>query len=127
MEQDPRNASATAGSALPRPADGTLGETVERTALLTTLVALAEEAGITVRRLEGRGDATLAPPRSGACRIRGEPWLLLVACDSVEERIAAAAAALAGLGEAWREERFLAPAVRRVVEEAAAGQGASDA
>lgn len=93
---------------------------MERAALLDALVALAREAGVTVRRL-GPGAAEAAvPARSGACRIRGAPWLVLAADDPLEERIAAAAAALAALGEGWREGRFLPPAVREVVEAAAA-------
>jgi hypothetical protein len=98
---------------------------MERAALLEALVGLASEAGVTVRRL-GRGSADpSAPARSGACRIRGAPWLLLSADDPLEERIAAAAAALAGLGAGWREGRFLPPAVRRAIEAAAAGDPAA--
>lgn len=99
---------------------------MERKALLDALVALADEAGVNVRRLVGGGagpDAAGLPARSGACRIRGAPWLVLVASDPLEDRIAAAADALAGLGEAWREDRFLPPAVREAVEAAAERAG----
>lgn len=94
---------------------------MERTALLAALVALAGESGVKVRRLGGGGtpEAAGLPARSGACRIRGAPWLVLVASDPLEDRIAAAADALAALGEDWREGRFLPPAVREAVEAAA--------
>jgi len=94
---------------------------VERRVLLDALVDLAEQAGVRVRRLGGGGPADLAgmPARSGACRIRGAPWLLLADADPLEDRIAAAADALAALGEPWREGRFLPPAVREAVEAAA--------
>jgi hypothetical protein len=92
---------------------------VDRRALLDALVDLAREAGIEVRRLgSGAGEPGL-PARSGTCRIRGAPWLILSPGDPLEERIAAAADALAALGEGWREDRFLPPAVREAVERAA--------
>jgi hypothetical protein len=98
---------------------------VERGALLDALVDLAREAGVQVRRLgAGPGEAGVAA-RSGACRIRGAPWLLLAPDDPLEDRIAAAAEALAGLGEDWREGRFLPPAVREAVEAAAQRAGGS--
>ncbi|MDX1650381.1 MAG: hypothetical protein R3263_11060, partial [Myxococcota bacterium] len=98
---------------------------MERAALLDALVELAREAGITVRRLGGGPGEGGPAARSGSCRIRGRPWLLLAPADPLEDRIDAAAGALAGLGEAWREARFLPPAVREAVERAAAEPASS--
>jgi hypothetical protein len=86
---------------------------VERGDLLDALVALAEQAGVTVRVLP-RGDDM----RSGACRIRGAPWLLIAPNEPLEERIDAAADAVAQYAPTLLDERFVAPAVRERIEAA---------
>jgi hypothetical protein len=86
--------------------------------LLDALVALAEEAGVTVR-VARAGDSEL-PPRSGLCRVRGSWLLVLSAAEPLEARIDAAAAALDTHGRALLEGRFLPPAVRERLDRVAA-------
>jgi hypothetical protein len=85
---------------------------VEGQALLDCLVELAREAGIQVRVIPTSAAVTDLPPRSGICRIRGSPWLLLASGEPLEDRIAAAAAALRTLAPGGLERRYLPPAVR---------------
>jgi hypothetical protein len=85
--------------------------------VLAVLVALAEEAGIAVRVLPRAAGGEAEPaPRSGACRLRGAPFLLLAPAEPVEDRIAAAVAALRGFAPHALEGRFLPPAVRERLE-----------
>jgi hypothetical protein len=85
---------------------------VEGQALLELLVELAREAGIRVRAIPRSAADGDPSPRSGSCRIRGSPWLLLASGDSLEDRIEAAAAALRTLAPGALEGRYLPPAVR---------------
>jgi hypothetical protein len=90
---------------------------VEREELLEQLVALAREAGIAVRRdAAARAAEGESGPRSGLCRLRGAPVLVLLAGDGVEERIAAAASALRSVAPELLEGRYLPPAVRQALE-----------
>jgi hypothetical protein len=82
---------------------------VEPRELLERLVGLAEEVGIVVRTARA-GESEL-PPRSGLCRLRGQPVLVVTAAEPLEARIEAVVAALRAHGGAL-EERFLPPAVR---------------
>ena len=85
---------------------------MEGQALLDFLVELAQEAGVQVRvipRYAAEGDP---PPRSGICRIRGVPWLLLASGEPLEDRIEAAATAVRVHAREALEERYLPPAVR---------------
>lgn len=93
---------------------------MEPGALLDFLVELAEGAGIRVRVVPraGAGGEGEPSPRSGLCRIRGEPWLLLVAAEPLEDRIEAAAQALRRAAGPKLEGRYLPPAVRARLEEA---------
>jgi hypothetical protein len=85
---------------------------VEGEALLDFLVELAQEAGIQVRVIP-RSAAELDPaPRSGTCRIRGSPWLLLASGEPLEDRIEAAAMAVRTHALEALEGRYLPPAVR---------------
>jgi hypothetical protein len=85
---------------------------VEGQALLDFLVELAQEAGIQVRVIP-RSAAEVDPaPRSGTCRIRGSPWLLLASGEPLEDRIEAAAMAVRAHALEALEGRFLPPAVR---------------
>jgi hypothetical protein len=88
---------------------------LEGPALLDALVALAQEAGVTVRVVP-RGPDHDGGVRSGACRMRGEPWLLLAARDSVEDRIDAAVAALRAFAPELIAQRYLPPALRKRLE-----------
>jgi len=87
---------------------------VEPRELLRQLVALAEEAGVSVRALRG----TEAEPllASGLCRVRGRLVLVLSAGEPIEARIDAVADALRRHGGALLEERFLPPALRERLE-----------
>lgn len=85
---------------------------MEGQSLLDFLVELAQEAGVQVRvipRYAAEGDPA---PRSGICRIRGAPWLLLASGEPLEDRIEAAAMAVRVHARAVLEERYLPPAVR---------------
>jgi len=97
---------------LPCASTGAGSRDVEGPALLDFLVELAQEAGIQVRVIPGSGAVVDLPPRSGICRIRGAPWLLLAADESLEDRIEAAATAVRTHAPGALEGRFLPPAVR---------------
>jgi hypothetical protein len=82
--------------------------------VLDALVGLCREAGFEVRRLRAGPDAAGEPvARSGVCRVRGALWLVLADADGVEDRIAAAAAALRAHAADLVEGRYLPPAVRQ--------------
>jgi hypothetical protein len=86
---------------------------VDAQSLLDFLVELAQEAGVKVRVIPRSAAAELEPlPRSGICRIRGDPWLLLASGESLEDRIEAAATAVRVHAPAVLEGRYLPPAVR---------------
>ena len=51
-------------------------------------------------------------PTSNVCRIRGDPWLLLAAGESLEDQIGAAALAVRTFAPDVAETRFLPPALR---------------
>jgi hypothetical protein len=81
--------------------------------VLEELVALARAAGLRVRLVSGRPAAEGDPvPTSGACRVRGEPWIVLSASDALADRIGVVAEALRREAGDWLEGRWLAPALR---------------
>jgi hypothetical protein len=85
--------------------------------MLRQLVGLAEEAGVAVRTVRaGEGEP---PARSGLCRVRGRPLLLLSSSDPLDVRIEAVAGALRTHGGSLLEQRFLPPALRERLERAA--------
>jgi hypothetical protein len=90
---------------------------MEREELLRQLVSLARESGIAVRS-DGvvRGADGESGPRSGLCRLRGEPLLVLLASDGLEDRITAAAQALRQVAPDLLEGRYLPPALREALE-----------
>lgn len=95
---------------------------MEPAALLDALVELVQEGGVTVRVLPKGGVREGEPaPSSDVCRIRGEPWLLLAAGDSLEDRIDAAARAVLRFVPDALEGRFLPPALRTRLEAAEEG------
>lgn len=82
--------------------------------VLDALAELCREAGLEVRRVRGVPDAVGEPAtHSGVCRVRGATWLVLCDSDGIEDRIAAAAAALRLHAPDLVEERYLPPAVRQ--------------
>jgi len=85
---------------------------VEGQALLDCLVELAQEAGIQVRVIPRASAEMDLAPRSGICRIRGVPWLLLASAEPLEDRIEAAASAVRSHAPGVLEGRYLPPAVR---------------
>jgi len=85
---------------------------VEGQALLDFLVELAQGAGIQVRVIPRSGAEVDLAPRSGICRIRGAPWLLLASGESLEDRIEAAATAVRVHAPQALEGRYLPPAIR---------------
>lgn len=85
---------------------------MEGEALLDLLVELARQAGIQVRVMPRSAEELQPAPRSGFCRIRGAPWLLLAAGEPLEDRLEAAARAVRALGPEALEGRYLPPAVR---------------
>ena len=90
---------------------------MEPEAILDGLVEIAREAGVTVRVLPHAAAREGEPlPASDVCRIRGEPWLLLAAGESLEDRIAAAARAVQRFAPAIADTRFLPPAIRARLE-----------
>jgi hypothetical protein len=87
---------------------------VEGSEILRQLVALAEEAGVSVRHVRtGEGET---PARSGLCRVKGRPVLVLSTADPLEARIDAVAAALRLHGASLLEARFLPPALRERID-----------
>jgi hypothetical protein len=85
---------------------------VEGEALLDYLVELAREAGIQVRVIPRSAAELDLTPRSGICRIRGVPWLLLASGESLEDHIEAAVTAVRTHAPGALEGRYLPPAVR---------------
>jgi len=92
--------------------------------ILELLVGLAEEAGVAVRSVRaGEGEPA---PRSGLCRVRGRPVLVLSLAEPIDARIDAVAAALRANDAGLLEGRFLPPAVRERLERRAPGRPGSD-
>lgn len=90
---------------------------MEPEAVLDGLVEIAREAGVTVRVLPQAAAREGEPlPASDVCRIRGAPWLLLAAGESLEDRIAAAVRAVQRFAPEIADTRFLPPAIRARLE-----------
>lgn len=89
---------------------------MERSELLSCLVDLARAVGVSVREDRATGSEPELVPHSGRCRVRGEDWLVLLAHEPVEDRIAAVAEALRALAPDALEDRYLPPAVRGALE-----------
>jgi len=85
---------------------------------LENLLELAEEMGITVRRIPAAAE-TSEHPGGALVRLRGEEILFLDPAASVPDQISVVAAALRGREEI--ENRFLPPEIRRLIDEAALG------
>ena len=90
---------------------------METSDVLDELVALARDAGLTVRGVRGgsRGDLDVATA-SAVCRVRGETWVVLADADPMARRIAVLAGALREHAPSLLEERYLPPAVRHWID-----------
>ena len=87
--------------------------------ILEDIIALAEAAGLPVQYVpRGRALEGGPPVVSAACRLAGEWRIVLVASDSVDERIEVVAAALREHRHAWLETRHVSPALRRRLDPA---------
>lgn len=87
--------------------------------ILRELLELADQMGLHVRPIRGAPASEAEPAAgSGTVRVRGETWVVLSAADSVDERVAVLAAALREHAAARLEERYLPPALRRLLSPA---------
>jgi hypothetical protein len=92
--------------------------------LLASLLELAGEHGLTVRRIASEAPFEgLAPVASGVCVVRGRRYAMLCPTDPPERQIAVLARALRDHAGDLLEARFLPPAVRACLENAR-GDGA---
>jgi hypothetical protein len=89
---------------------------VEPLALRDALVELARTCGVSVRVLRAAEGAQALS--SGPARVRGAPWIVLVASDPVGVQIDALAAGLVRFARAAVEARCLPPAVREALDRA---------
>ena len=90
--------------------------------LLDRLVGLAQDAGLAVRVATGSVGAPGEDlgMKSGTCRLRDRLLIVLAPRDSLADRIAVVAEALALHRPDVLEERYLPPAVRECLEAAGA-------
>ncbi len=87
--------------------------------MLEELCGLAASAGLAVQQVPGGRVADGGPPvTSATVRVRGEARVILVAGDSVDERIRVVAAALREHRAEWLEDHHVAPALRARLEQA---------
>jgi hypothetical protein len=83
--------------------------------LLECLMDLAEELGISVRRMPAGADSAGA-----VVMLKGRQVVFLDASSAPSEQIAVLAAALTGRGEL--RDRFLPPEVRELIDSASGGE-----
>jgi hypothetical protein len=89
---------------------------VNEAEILTELLALADQTGLRVRPIRGLPASEGEPAAgSGTVRVRGETWVVLSGADSLDERIAVLAGALRAHAGPALEQRYLAPALRRLL------------
>ncbi len=92
---------------------------MERAELLDALLELARNLGIAVRRQTLRAAAVDERlPTTGLCRINGEPILLVMDHEPIEDRIATVALALRQTAGDALEDRYLPPRIRETLEAA---------
>jgi len=84
---------------------------------LEALLALADAVGLEVRVLRGANppDSDFAST-SACCRVKGKVWVVLSPSDPTDLHIEILAAALKSEAAAALEERYLPPAIRRLLE-----------
>jgi hypothetical protein len=89
---------------------------VEPSALFEALLSIAEEVGMRVDRLSGRGlEDGMAPPASARCRLRGETWVMLAPSDPATRWIEVLGEGLREVAGEDLEARYLPPAVRQAI------------
>lgn len=89
---------------------------MEPARLLEELAELARSVGIEVRAVRPpRGEGELAAG-SGTCRVRGQLWVMLADSDPLDQRIQVLAGALREGASDELERRYVAPALRRLLE-----------
>ena len=89
---------------------------MESEQLLELLIETAGEVGIEVRRAS-RGDRGPSEPlpKSGFCRVAGNPWVVLATDDPAAFQVELLARALKETVGPALETRYLAPVVRTVI------------
>ena len=93
---------------------------MEKATLLDALVELARTADLEVRFLRRGHAVDLEAPPTGACRVRGQVWILLSAADPVDVHIDVLADALRTHAAHLIEGRYLPPAIREILDAVAA-------
>jgi hypothetical protein len=83
--------------------------------LLSTLLDLTEELGISVRIISQAGDSTEHPGGS-VVRLKGKEVVFLNSAASSVEQAVVVAEALSGHDE--MQQRYLAPEIRQLIEQA---------
>lgn len=91
---------------------------MDSAALREALIALAGECGVGVRRIRAASEATPGLT-SGPMRLRGQPWVALVEGEPPAAHVAALADALLGFAGSALDSRYLPPAVRACLDQAA--------
>ncbi|MGB2820443.1 MAG: hypothetical protein WBF17_05645 [Phycisphaerae bacterium] len=81
---------------------------------LSRLLELAEEVGITVRRVPAAGDDA-EHPGGAFIRLKDREMLFLDPTAAIPDQISVVAAALRGRAEI--EDRYLAPEIRQLIDE----------
>lgn len=89
---------------------------METSELLDALVALADAVGLEVRVLTGATASGELPPQSAVCRVRGRLWVVLATTDPLERRVGVLADALVTHHASDLDDRYLAPAVRELLD-----------
>jgi hypothetical protein len=98
---------------------------MEQGALLASLLELAAEHELSVRRIPAEAPFEgLAPVASGACVVRGRRCVMLCPADPPQRQIEVLARALLDHAGDLLEARFLPPAVRTCLENARGRDGA---
>ena len=93
---------------------------MEKATVLDALVELARTADLEVRFLRRSQAVDLEAPPTGACRVRGQVWILLSAADPVDVHIDVLADALRTHAAHLIEGRYLPPAIREILDAVAA-------
>lgn len=89
---------------------------MEPSALFEALLVLADEVGLRVDRLSGRGlEDGMAPAASARCRLRGDTWVMLAPADPVTRWIEVLGEGLREVGGPELENRYLPPALRDAI------------
>jgi len=89
---------------------------MESEQLLELLIETAGELGLEVRRASSSDCGPSEPlPKSGFCRVAGNPWVVLATDDPTSFQVELLAQALRETAGPALETRYLAPAIRSVI------------